>query len=81
MYENPVTDELYNRFANSIDVMERRQLMTEIGDIIYNDYGTIPLVYLYGEYAINPEVVVDYKVNNSYFGALKGHEYTKAVRK
>ena len=81
MYENPVTDELYNRFINSIDVVERRQLMTEIGDIIYNDYGTIPLVYLYGEYAINPEVVVDYKVNNSYFGALKGHEYTKAVRK
>lgn len=81
MYENPETDAMYNRFLNSVDVDERRQLMTDIGNILYDDYGTIPMVYLYGEYAMNPEVVVDYRVNNSYFGALKGHEYTKAVRK
>ncbi len=81
MYENPVTDDMYNRFLNSVDVEERRQIMTDIGNILYEDYGTIPMVYLYGEYAMNPEVVVDYKVNNSYFGALKGHEYTKAIRK
>ena len=81
MYENPETDAMYNRFLNSVDVEQRRQLMTDIGNILYDDYGTIPMVYLYGEYAMNPEVVVDYKVNNSYFGALKGHEYTKAVRK
>ena len=55
--------------------------MKEAGQYMYEQNATIPLGFLFAEFGINPEVIAEYSVNNSYFGGMKGHEYTRVVRR
>ncbi|MXZ92667.1 MAG: ABC transporter substrate-binding protein [Chloroflexi bacterium] len=80
MYEDPVTEDLFSRWQSSVDETERLNLMKEAGQYMYEQNATIPLGFLFAEFGINPEVIAEYSVNNSYFGGMKGHEYTKVVR-
>ena len=81
MYEDPFTEDLFTRWQSSVDETERLDLMKEAGQFMYDQNATIPLGFLFAEFGINPEVVAEYSVNNSYFGGMKGHEYTRVVRK
>ena len=81
MYEDPVTEDLFSRWQSSVDETERLNLMKEAGQYMYEQNATIPLGFLFAEFGINPEVIAEYSVNNSYFGGMKGHEYTRVVRK
>ena len=81
MYEDPFTEDLFSRWQSSVDDEERLNLMKEAGQYMYEQNATIPLGFLFAEFGINPEVIAEYSVNNSYFGGMKGHEYTKVVRK
>ena len=81
MYEDPFTEDLFSRWQSSVDEDERLELMKEAGQYMYEQNATIPLGFLFAEFGINPEVIAEYSVNNSYFGGMKGHEYTKVVRK
>ncbi len=80
MYENPYTEDLFSRWQSSVDEAERLQLMKDAGQHMYDQSATIPLGFLFAEFGINPEVIAGYSVNNSYFGGMKGHEYTQVVR-
>ena len=80
MTEYPFVEESYNTYQSSIDLDERLQLLKDMGNFMYDQNATIPLGFLFAEFGINPEVVAEYSVNNSYFGGMKGHEYTKVVR-
>ena len=80
MFENPFTEELYGRWQSSVDEAERLQLMRDAGQYMYEQSATIPLGFLFAEFGINPNVIAEYAVNNSYFGGMKGHEYTQVVR-
>ena len=81
MYENPFTEDLFSRWQSSVDDEERLNLMKEAGQYMYEQNATIPLGFLFAEFGINPKVIAEYSVNNSYFGGMKGHEYTQVVRK
>ncbi|MCY3693015.1 MAG: ABC transporter substrate-binding protein [Chloroflexota bacterium] len=80
MYEDPITEDLFSRWQSSVDETERLNLMKEAGHYMYDQNATIPLGFLFAEFGINPEVIAEYSVNNSYFGGMKGHEYTRVVR-
>ena len=81
MFENPHTEDLFGRWQISVDEAERLELMKESGTYMYEQNATMPLGFLFAEFGINPNVIAEYSVNNSYFGGMKGHEYTKVVRK
>ena len=81
MYEDPFTEDLFSRWQSSVDDEERLNLMKEAGQFMYEQNATMPLGFLFAEFGINPEVIAEYSVNNSYFGGMKGHEYTRVVRK
>ncbi len=80
MFEDPQTEDLFSRWQSSVDETERLNLMKEAGQYMYDQSATIPLGFLFAEFAINPDVIAEYSVNNSYFGGMKGHEYTEVVR-
>ena len=81
MFENPHTEDLFGRWQVSVDEAERQELMKESGTYMYEQNATMPLGFLFAEFGIDPNVIAEYSVNNSYFGGMKGHEYTKVVRK
>ena len=81
MFEDPYTEDLFERWSTSVDEAERLQLMKDAGQFMYDQNATMPLGFLFAEFGINPEVIAEYSVNNSYFGGMKGHEYTQVVRK
>ena len=81
MLEDPHTEDLFDRWQNSVDEEERLNLMKSAGQYMYEQSATMPLGFLFAEFGINPNVIAEYSVNNSYFGGMKGHEYTKVVRK
>ena len=81
MFENPHTEDLFGRWQVSVDEAERLELMKESGTYMYEQNATMPLGFLFAELGIDPNVIAEYSVNNSYFGGMKGHEYTKVVRK
>jgi peptide/nickel transport system substrate-binding protein len=80
MLEDPHTEDLFDRWQNSVDEEERLNLMKAAGQYMYEQSATMPLGFLFAEFGINPNVIAEYSVNNSYFGGMKGHEYTKVVR-
>ncbi len=81
MYEDPHTEDLFSRWQSSVDETERLNLMKEAGQYMYEQNATMPLGFLFAEFGINPDVIASYSVNNSYFGGMKGHEYTQVVRR
>ena len=81
MFENPYTEDLFGRWQISVDEAERLELMKEAGTYMYEQNATMPLGFLFAEFGIDPNVIAEYSVNNSYYGGMKGHEYTKVVRK
>ena len=81
MLEDPHTEDLFDRWQNSVDDEERLNLMKAAGQYMYEQSATMPLGFLFAEFGINPNVIAEYSVNNSYFGGMKGHEYTRVVRK
>ena len=80
MVEDPVIEDLFGQWQSSVDESERLELMKQQGQIMYDQNATIPLGFLFAEFGINPKVIAEYSVNNSYFGGMKGHEYTQVVR-
>ena len=80
MTEYPFVEDSYTTYQSSIDLDERLQLLKDMGGFMYDQSATIPMGFLFAEFGINPEVIAEYSVNNSYFGGMKGHEYTKVVR-
>ena len=81
MTEYPLVEEKYGIYQSSVDLDERLQLLKDMGEFMYEQNATVPMGFLFAEFGINPEVVAEYSVNNSYFGAMKGHEYTRVVRR
>ena len=80
MFEDPYVEEQYDTWKKSVNGEEREQIMREVGQFMYEQNATMPLGFLFAEFGINPEVIAGYSVNNSYFGGMKGHEYTRVVR-
>ena len=77
--EHQIYDDNYEALLKETDPAERHRLAQEMGDHIYDNYRTIPIVNVRATLVANPEEVAEYK-----FGSLTGvfgHlEYAKAAR-
>ncbi len=68
-------------YDRSLDPDFRFRESQRLGDWFHNEHVTAPLLWLFAEVGINPNVVADYGVNMLHFGPVRYHEYTKAVYK
>ena len=77
--EDPLYDQTYEAMLGLTDPAERDRIARIMGDDIYDNYRTIPVVNIKATIVANPEVVESY-----FFGGVTGvfsHlEYAKAAR-
>ena len=77
--EDQLYDDVYEALLKETDPDERHRLTQMMGDHIYDNYRTIPIVNVRATLVVNPDEVAEYK-----FGSLTGvfgHlEYAKVAR-
>jgi ABC-type transport system substrate-binding protein len=77
--EDPLFDEVYEKLLQTTDPKEVHRLARLAGDKNYNEYRTIPVIWLPATVVVNPKVVAEYN-----FGGVTGiftHlEYAKPVK-
>ena len=71
--------ELFFRCAEDDNVDERREATQGFAEAWLEGHFSIPLVWVFSEAAVNPEVVQEYRVNQAHFGPIRYHEYTVPV--
>jgi ABC-type oligopeptide transport system substrate-binding subunit len=67
-------------FTKETDPAGRERLARQAGDHIYNNYRTIPVVYIKTTLLANPKVVADYHFGGGVSGEFAWLEYAKAVK-
>jgi ABC-type transport system substrate-binding protein len=67
VYEHPLIDQKFEALRKSLDVAERERLLREIGDIKFEEYDVIPLLWLPVDAVIDPKVIGEYN-----FGTITG---------
>ncbi len=71
-FETPELDELFKELGNTVPVDERSQIQNEMGEIIFTEYGYLPLFYIFIEFVANPEIIDTWEFPGS-DGANYGH--------
>ena len=61
------------------DPAERLRLAQEFGTWWLKDAISVPLLWIFNEGTINPNIVAEYKVNMLHMGPIRYHEYTVPV--
>src|SRR5262249_49037154 len=79
-FEASYTDDQIKAFSASVDPAVRLDALKNIGNFLHDNYATLPLLFLYAEVGVNPNVVADFQADIAAFGAGVDQEYTKAVR-
>ena len=77
-YESDEIDALYDELVPETDLDERHRLLQEAGNILYNEYATIPLFWLATTYIVDPTVVEDYDTGGQL--GLRDLEHVVAVQ-
>jgi ABC-type transport system substrate-binding protein len=80
MEYEPISD-FWKKCNELTGLEERRQLASDLGTLWLKEGYSIPLLWIFGEAAINQSVVEDYSVNQLHMGPIRYHEYTKAVQR
>ena len=77
-FEHAVVDQKYEQFIAAVNPQEQDQILRAAGNVLFEEYATLPLFWLYTEFVVNPKVVADYKTS----GMLPPRhlEYMKATR-
>ena len=78
-YESDAIDGLYDQLVPETDLNERHRILQEAGQILYDEYATIPLFWLATTYVVNPNVVEDYDTGGQL--GLRDLEHVIAVRR
>ena len=63
------------------DPETRVEEFIKLGDYWHDNFLSIPLLWVFGKAAYNPEVLKGYEVSHVHFGPVRYHEYTEAVYK
>ena len=71
-FETPELDELFKELGNTVPVDERSRIQNEMGEIIFIEYGYLPLFYIFIEFVANPEIIDTWEFPGS-DGANYGH--------
>ena len=72
LYETQELDELFMELSNTVPVDERAAIQNQMGDILFEDYGYLPLFYIFIEFVANPEIIDTWEFPGS-DGANYGH--------
>ena len=80
-YHDPFIEEMWPKFQSSTDANERRTILRSLGQHTYDAYATIPIVFLFGEVAVDPDVIMDYKSNIGSMGPLRDVQFIEPVLK
>jgi len=60
MFENEFLDKKYLELSKTVDLKERERVAREIGDHMFEEFTTIPLISIHNEVAVNPKVVAEW---------------------
>ena len=71
-FETPELDELFKELGDTVPVDERSSIQNEMGEIIFTEYGYLPLFYIFIEFVANPEIIDTWEFPGS-DGANYGH--------
>ena len=77
--EDQLYDDTYHRLLEETNTDERERLAQVMGDDIYDEYRTIPIVNIRSTLVINPDEVAEY-IFGSITGVFGHLEYAKAAR-
>ena len=72
LYETQELDELFMELSNTVPVDERAEIQNQMGDILFEDYGYLPLFYIFIEFVADPNVIDTWEFPGS-DGANYGH--------
>ena len=79
-YESDSVVETWNELSLTLDPAERDRLIREIGNEKFDNYETIPLLWIFFQVAINPDVIAEYKFPGTAASNFSHLETIKAVR-
>ena len=79
-YESDSVVETWNELSLTLDPAERDRLIREIGNEKFDNYETIPLLWIFFQVAINPDVIAEYKYPGTAASNFSHLETIKAVR-
>jgi ABC-type transport system substrate-binding protein len=77
--EMPEASDLYFRCQEITNLAERNEEAIKFADAWLDNTRSIPLMWVFAEVAVNPDVVSKYEVNMLHMGPVRYHEHTKAV--
>ena len=77
--ESEVADRVYEAMLGESDMVARQSLAQELGDYVYDQYLTIPVVNIKATIVANPEVVEEY-LFGGVTGVFSHMEYIKALQ-
>ena len=77
--EHPFITDWKKAYDQTLDPDTRFAESQRMGDYFHDEHLTVPLLWLFAEVALNPNVVADYEISMLHFGPVRYHEYTKAV--
>ena len=79
-YESDSVVEIWNELSLTLDPAERDRLIREIGNEKFDNHETIPLLWIFFQVAINPDVIAEYKFPGTAASNFSHLETIKAVR-
>jgi ABC-type transport system substrate-binding protein len=72
LYETEELDRLFAELGQTVPVDERAKVQHQMGELIFTEYGYLPLFYIYIEFVANPEIIDTWEFPGS-DGANYGH--------
>ena len=79
-YESDTLEANWQQLTLTLDPVERDRLIREIGNEKFDQFEAIPLLWIYFQVAINPDVVAEYKYPGTAASNFSHLETIKAVR-
>ncbi len=74
------TNRINEQLMGELNEPKQAVIMRELGDMMYNRFGSVPLFFVPVEAVVNPQFVADYTFPGPLYGAWTHLEYIKAVR-
>jgi hypothetical protein len=59
-FEDAFIEKKYEELAKTVDPQDRERVAREIGDHLFEEFATVPLLSIHNEVAVNPKVVADW---------------------
>jgi ABC-type transport system substrate-binding protein len=60
LFEDEFLEKKYAELSNAVDPKDRERIAREIGDHLFEEFSTIPLLSIHSEVAVNPKVVAEW---------------------